>query len=160
MGTKKSNGTVDTILDLAMPLAKEQGVDIWDIRYEKEGSNWYLRIFLDKEEGIFIEDCEKFSRPFNKILDEIDPIKQEYVFEVCSPGLARELKRPEHFLKYINDEIKIRYIRPVDGVKEYTAVLKEYNKDKITVVVDGTEKEVNLAECAFIKLNDDADLFD
>lgn len=160
MSVKKSGSTVDKVYELAKPLADEIGVDIWDIRYEKEGSNWYLRVFIDKEGGVFIEDCEALSRPLNKLLDETDPISQSYIFEVCSTGLGRELKKPEHFEKFIGSEVKVRLIRAVDNIKEFIGILLEYNKDAITLQLDEeTTGEFKLSECAYVKLNDDDDLF-
>jgi ribosome maturation factor RimP len=160
MSVKKSGNTVDKVYELAKPLADELGIDIWDIRYEKEGSNWYLRVFIDKEGGVFIEDCEALSRPLNKLLDETDPISQSYIFEVCSTGLGRELKKPEHFEKFIGSEVKVRLIRAVDNIKEFIGILLEYNKDAITLQLDEeTTGEFKLSECAYVKLNDDDDLF-
>lgn len=160
MSVKKSGSTVDKVYELAKPLADEIGVDIWDIRFEKEGSNWYLRVFIDKEGGVFIEDCEALSRPLNKLLDETDPISQSYIFEVCSTGLGRELKKPEHFEKFIGSEVKVRLIRAVDNIKEFIGILLEYNKDAITLQLDEeTTGEFKLSECAYVKLNDDDDLF-
>lgn len=160
MSVKKSGNTVDKVYELAKPLADELGIDIWDIRYEKEGSNWYLRVFIDKEGGVFIEDCEAISRPLNKLLDETDPISQSYIFEVCSTGLGRELKKPEHFEKFIGSEVKVRLIRAVDNIKEFIGILLEYNKDAITLQLDEeTTGEFKLSECAYVKLNDDDDLF-
>lgn len=160
MSVKKSGSTVDKVYELAKPLADEIGVDIWDIRFEKEGSNWYLRVFIDKEGGVFIEDCEALSRPLNKLLDETDPISQSYIFEVCSTGLGRELKKPEHFEKFIGSEVKVRLIRAADNIKEFIGILLEYNKDAITLQLDEeTTGEFKLSECAYVKLNDDDDLF-
>lgn len=160
MSVKKSGSTVDKVYELAKPLADEIGVDIWDIRFEKEGSNWYLRVFIDKEGGVFIEDCEALSRPLNKLLDETDPISQSYIFEVCSTGLGRELRKPEHFEKFIGSEVKVRLIRAVNNIKEFIGILLEYNKDAITLQLDEeTTGEFKLSECAYVKLNDDDDLF-
>jgi len=114
------------------------------------------RIFIDKDDGINIDDCEAFSRPFNKILDEKDFIDQSYIFEVGSPGVARELKRPEHFEKYIGSPVRVRLIRAADGLKEIIGLLKEYNKDSILV----DEKEIKLSDTAFVKLYDDENIFD
>ncbi len=161
MAEKKGSNTVDKVFDLAKPLADELGLILWDVRFEKEGANWYLRVFIDKEDGIDIEDCEAISRPLNKILDETDPISQSYIFEVCSPGIGRELKRPEHFERFMGEEIRIRLIRAIDNIKEYIGVLKEYTKDKITIQDENnTTIEVITADCAYIRLNDDDNLFE
>ncbi len=159
---KKGVSTTDRIRDLAQPLCDELGLFLWDVRFEKEGTTWYLRVLIDKDGGVDIDDCEAFSRPFNTILDEVDPISQAYVFEVGSPGLARELRRPEHFECCIGDELRIRFIREVNGEKEFIGTLTGYEKGKITVVKRGEEAltEVVLSECAFVKLCDDENLFD
>lgn len=161
MAEKKNHSTVEKIYEFAKPLADELGLDIWDIRFEKEGADWFLRVFIDKEGGIFIEDCENLSRPLNNLLDEKNPISQSYVFEVCSAGLGRELKRLSHFERYINKSIRVRFIRAVDGIKELTGILKECSKDKISIVdeSDNETKVILLSDCAFVKANDDSDLF-
>ena len=151
-----SKSTVEKAYDLAKPLAESLGVSLWDVVFEKEGASWYLRIFIDKDDGINIDDCEAFSRPFNKILDEKDFIDQSYIFEVGSPGMGRELKRPEHFNKYIGSPVRARLIRAADGLKEITGLLKEYNKESILV----DEKEIKLSDVAFVKLYDDENIFD
>lgn len=161
MKNKKSGSTVNRITELAQPLCDELGLQLWDVKFEKEGATWYLRVFIDKDGGINIDDCESFSRPFNKLLDETDPISQSYVFEVSGPGLGRELRTPEHFERFIGEKIRIRFIRARNGEKEVVALLKEFSKPNITVSFDGLENEViSLSECAYVKLNDDEDLFD
>lgn len=161
MENKKSGSTVHRIAELAKPLCDELGLELWDVKFEKEGATWYLRVFIDKYDGINIDDCERFSRPFNKLLDETDPISQSYVFEVSGPGLGRELRKPEHFERFIGEKIRIRFIRARNGEKEAVAVLKDFSKPDITVSFNGSEDEViSLSECAYVKLNDDEDLFD
>ena len=162
MKNKKSGSTVQIIAELAKPLCDELGLELWDVRFEKEGATWYLRVFIDKDDGINIDDCEKFSRPFNKLLDEEDPISGSYVFEVSGPGLGRELRKPEHFERFIGEKIRIRFIRARNGEKEAIGTLKGFSKPDIIVRFDGTEEDetIPLSECAFVKLNDDEDLFD
>lgn len=157
---KKS--TTERVRELAQPLCDELGLFLWDVRFEKEGTTWYLKVLIDKDGGVDIDDCEAFSRPFDKILDEEDPISQSYVFEVGSPGLARELNRPEHFECCIGDELRIRLIREKDGEKEFIGQLISYEKGKITVVKRGgsEQTEVILSDCAYVKLCDDENLFD
>lgn len=92
MAPGKKN-TVGIVTDLVRPITDELGLDLWDVRFEKEGSTWYLRIFLDKEEGVNIDDCENVSRRLSPILDETDPIVQSYTLEVSSPGIGRDLRR-------------------------------------------------------------------
>lgn len=159
MNIKKSGGTIQRVYELAKPLADSLGLDLWDIRFEKEGADWYLRVFIDKEGGIAIDDCEALSRPLNKLLDETDPIEQAYVFEVGSPGLGRELRKPEHFQQFIGEEIRIKLYKSINGQKEIVGILKEYNKDFIKVENSGQQIDIPNSECGIVRLNDDNDLF-
>lgn len=132
--TANEGNTVSAVRKLAEPIAAELGLSIWDIRFLKEGGLWYLRIFIDKPEGVGIEDCEKMSRAINGPLDELDPIEQSYCLEVCSPGINRELSRPEHFEEFIDFAIEIRLIRPNEnGEKEIAGILKDYDGSVITI---------------------------
>ena len=153
-------------LEEGLRIADELGFFLWDVRFEKEGATWYLRVLIDKDGGIDMDDCEAFTRPMNKALDEADPIAQSYVLECGSPGLGRELRRPEHFEVCIGDVIRVRLIRPDEnGEKEFVVGLVGYDKDKILCQkldedMNGVENvEFKLADCAYVKLNDDADLF-
>lgn len=164
MEVKKT--TVEKVRELAQPIADELGFFLWDVRFEKEGATWYLRVLIDKDGGIDMDDCEAFTRPMNKVLDGADPISQSYVLECGSPGLGRELRRPEHFEVCIGDVIRVRLIRPDEnGEKEFVVGLVGYDKDKILCQkldedMNGVENvEFKLADCAYVKLNDDADLF-
>lgn len=151
---------VTAVRELAQPLCDELGLSLWDVRFEKEGATWYLRVFIDKDGGINIDDCEALHRPLNDLLDETDPIPQQYVFEVSSPGLARELKRPEHFEACMGDPVRVRFIRPRNGEKEIIRTLSGYDKTSVTLTDDnGASESVALSECAFVKLYDDGDLF-
>lgn len=145
---------VKTVRELAQPLCDDLGLFLWNVKLEKEGANWYLRVYIDKDGGISVDDCEALHRPLDKLLDEYDPIPQSYVFEVCSPGLERKLERPEHFEVCIGDEVKVRFIRPKDGVKEIIGILSGYHDGEITVACGGDEKKIQLGETAFVKLND------
>ena len=111
----KGKNTVAIVTDLATPVAKECGVNVWDVRFEKEGSIWYLRIIIDKDGGVDINDCENVSRKLDKILDEVDPIDQSYCLEVSSPGIERELVKKEHFDAFMGEEVLVRFIRPVEN---------------------------------------------
>ena len=148
---------VKKVRELAEPLCDDLELFLWDVRLEKEGANWYLRVYIDKDGGISIDDCEALHRPLDKLLDEYDPIPQSYIFEVCSPGLARRLERPEHFEVCIGDEVKIRYIRPKNGEKEFIAVLTGYDGENIEIERNGAAEKISLSETAFVKLHDDAD---
>lgn len=126
-GRKKGGNTVEQVRALAEPIAKQLGYSLWDIRFLKEGAEWYLRIFIDKPEGIGIDDCVAMSRAVNGPLDELDPIEQSYCLEVCSPGVNRELTRDEHFEAFLGWPVEVRLIRPLpDGRREIMGILEEY----------------------------------
>ena len=157
---KKNGSTELKIRDIAQPIADELGLAIWDVQYVKEGAEWYLRVFIDKEDGIDLDDCEAMTRPLSAALDEHDPIDEQYMLEVGSPGLGRELRRQEHFERFLECPLRIRYIREKDGVKEFIAVLTAYNKESGSITVEterGTE-EILLSDTAFVKLYDDEEL--
>ncbi len=99
------------------------GVSLWDVRFLKEGASWYLRIFIDKPEGISIDDCTEVSHAIDPIIDEADPIDVAYYLEVCSPGVERELNRPEHFAAVVGEKVKIKLYKALDGKKEFTGTL-------------------------------------
>lgn len=153
MKFKKFGATEQRIYDLIRPITDELGYYLWDVCYEKEGAMWYLRVFIDQDEGISIDDCERATAPINKILDETDPISQSYMLEVGSAGLERELLKEDHFEICRGDKVRIRFIRSVDGEKEITAVLHDAGKDGVSVVTDsGEEKIYPLSDIAFVKL--------
>ena len=117
---KKGGNTVAQVWELAKPLAEELGLTLWDVRFVKEGAQWYLRIFIDKEDGVGIDDCVAMSHAIDKPLDELDPISQAYCLEVCSPGIDRELVRPEHFEAFMGAPVRVRLIRPMeDGTRSF-----------------------------------------
>ena len=145
--------TVQLAESLIAPVLEESGVSLWDVRFEKEGANWYLRYFLDKDGGITIQDCESVSRKIDKILDEADPIAHSYILEVGSPGIERELVKDWHFEKHMGDIVNVRFIRPVDGVRDFMGVLTETDGDNITIILDeDTEMTFAKKETAYIRL--------
>ena len=149
-------GTVSSVWSLVQPIIEGLGLKIWDIRFLKEGANWYLRIFIEKENGVTIDDCEKVSRAIDAPLDELDPIKNPYCLEVSSPGVERELTRPEHFQKYLGHEVIVRFIIPIhENEKEIIGVLESFENNIITVRLENSEKIVKQKkEIVFVKLND------
>lgn len=156
MAGNKGGGTAAAVYELAKPIADGLGLKIWDVTFEKEGAMWYLRVLIDRQDGaVDMDDCENMTRPLSKALDEADPIEQNYMLEVGSPGLGRELRRPEHFEEFLECPVRIRYIRETDGKKEFIAVLKGYSKDTVRVITEDGEKEIKTADTAFIKLFDD-----
>lgn len=153
MKFKKFGATEQKVYDLVKPITDGLGYYLWDVCYEKEGAVWYLRIFIDSDEGITIADCERANAPINDVMDENDPISQAYTLEVGSAGLERELLKEEHFEICEGDTVRIRFIRNVDGEKEITAVLAGADRDGVSVVMDdGNEKKFPLADIAYVKL--------
>ena len=128
----------DKVYDLVKDTVESCGVTLWDVRFVKEGESHYLRVFIDKPEGISINDCTDVSHAIDPVIDEADPIDGSYYLEVCSPGIDRELTRPHHFEYAMGKEITVKLFKAVDGKKEFTGVLKSYD-DGITLSVDDTE---------------------
>lgn len=153
MKFKKFGSTEQRVYDLIKPITDELGYFLWDVCYVKEGALWYLRVFIDQDEGITINDCERATRPISDILDEKDPISQSYMLEVGSAGLERDLVKEEHFEVCKGDQIRIRFIRSIDGEKEIVAELLDADKNEITVSDDnGEERKFSLSDIAFVKL--------
>lgn len=147
--------TVVRVEEIATPIAKELGLTIWDVRFVKEGTDWYLRVFIDKEQGVSIDDCVDFSRELSKALDDSDPIPQSYMLEVASPGVERELVRDSHFEQFVGAEVMMRTIRPIDGVRDFNGVMTHYADKKITVrLQDGSCVTVDKKDTSFVKLDD------
>lgn len=153
------SSTAKRVYDIIAPIAQELGLDIWDIRYVKEGSAWFLRIFIDKADGIDIDDCERFSRAIDAPLDEKDPIKESYYLEVSSAGLGRELTKPGHFAKMTGKEVTVKLIRPKDGEKEFIGTLSGYENGTVVISNETGVQKFEKSEISKVKLNDDLDLF-
>ena len=142
--------------ELAQPILDEMGLLLWDVVYEKEGSGWYLRYYVDKEGGIDINDCEAFSRAVEKALDAADPIEGSYTLEVSSPGIERQLTRDWHFESLMGEQLLVRLIRPVEGVRDFIGTLTAYADGVLTLLLDEeTEMNVERGETAFIRLYND-----
>ncbi|XOQ46234.1 MAG: Ribosome maturation factor RimP [Thermocaproicibacter melissae] len=155
-GSKKG-GVAETVRKLVLPYAETLGLSVWDVRYVREGGAWYLRIFIDKEGGVGIEDCEKLSRAIDKPLDELDPIKESYCLEVSSPGINRELTRPEHFEACLGSRIHVQLIRPLeDGRRLLTGTLSAFSGAEFTLVPESGEPlQIARKDTASVKLCDD-----
>ena len=157
MAKSKGGVTVAKVWELCEPIVRELGVSLWDVRYLKEGADWYLRIFIDKPGGVNIDDCERVSRAVNEPLDRLDPIENSYCLEVCSPGIERELVRDEHFAQFIGADIMVKMLRPIEGIgREFNGKLKSYEDGMVTIEDHSGENEVtiNKREAAWIKLDD------
>ena len=123
----------EIVAAFAKPIVEQHGCELWDVVYVREGSERFLRLYLDKEGGVDITDCEAVSRAVDPILDEKDPIKESYHFEVCSAGLERALKRPSDFERFMGSAIMVKLYRPRNGLKEIPCVLRGYEDGKVTV---------------------------
>ena len=137
--------------ELLKSIIENIGYELYDVRYEKEGKDYYLRIIIDKPEGIDINDCEKVNNAINDILDEADYIKDQYFLEVSSPGLERILRKDKHFEKQIGSEISLKLFKAINKQKELIGILEEYNKDELTIKVDDETLKINLKDIAIAK---------
>ena len=138
---------------LLMPILDEFGFELWDVEYVKEGSEYYLRAYIDKEGGITIDDCVDVSRKLSDKLDEDDFIDSEYILEVSSPGLGRTLKSDRDFSKSIGRDTDIKLYKPIDKVKEFEGILKAFDNDTLTFLIDGNERLFKKSEVASVKLH-------
>lgn len=155
MAANKKLTTVARVFEIAAPIAADLGLEIWDIRYLKEGSDWYLRVFIDKEGGVGINDCVEMSHALDKPLDEGDFIPNAYILEVSSPGVERELTKPEHFEKMLGQPVNIKLIRPVDRRREFAGVLTAFADGEITLTAaDESEMKINKKDTAYVRLDD------
>jgi len=155
-GKGKGGNTVSVVWQLAEPIAEELGLRLWDVRFVKEGASWYLRIFIDKDGGVGISDCEAMSRAVDEPLDRLDPIDQSYFLEVSSPGIERELTRPEHYELMKGREVCVNLFRPIDGEKEIIADLVGLRDKNIVLTdLDGTEFEIPRKDAVSVRLTDE-----
>lgn len=137
---------------LLTPIARENGVEIYDVEYVKEGSDWYLRAYIDKEGGVTINDCEMVSRALSDALDREDFIADAYILEVSSPGLGRVLKKDKHFQKSLGEEVLIKTYKPIDKQKEFTGILKAFDTDTITIEEEGGDRTLAKSDIALVRL--------
>ena len=139
--------------EILLPIVEENGFELVDVEYVKEGSTWYLRAYIDKPGGINIDDCEVVSRRLSDILDEKDYIDDAYILEVSSPGLGRPLKKEKDFKRSLGEEVEIRTYRMIDKQKEFTRILKDYDEKTVTIEMDDdTTKTFEKSDIALIRL--------
>ena len=139
--------------ELVMSLITKHQFELVDVEFVKEGSNRYLRLYIDKEGGITVNDCEAISRPLSDMLDVEDYIEESYILEVSSPGLGRPLKKDKDFKRHLGDEVEIRLFRPMDRKKEWEGILTAYDDHTVTIETeDGEEKVFERAGLALIRL--------
>ncbi len=139
--------------ELLEPIVRENGFELVDVEYVKEAGTWYLRAYIDKPGGITVDDCETVSRKFSDILDEKDYIEDSYIFEVSSPGLGRPLKKEKDFKRSLGEEVEIRTYRAIERQKEFVGILKEYDKETVTIAYeDESTQTLKKSEIALIRL--------
>ena len=138
---------------LAAPIVEAAGCSLWDVEYVKEAGEWFLRIYIDKEGGVSINDCEAVSRPLSDALDEADPIEGSYTLEVSSAGADRVLKEPEHFAQFTGSEVDVKLYRAREGRKELTGVLKGYDNGNVTVELPGGDVTLEKKDVAQVRLH-------
>lgn len=144
----------DSVTELARPVVEQAGCTLWDVEYVREAGTWYLRVFIDKEGGVSIDDCEAISRALDPILDEADPVPDSYVFEVGSAGAERELKRPGDFQQFTGSEVELRLYQPLEGSKSFFGTLKSYDEDgTVTITVGKKDMSFTRAQTAQVRLH-------
>lgn len=142
----------ETVAALAAPIVEGAGCSLWDVEYVKEAGEWFLRVYIDKESGVSIDDCESVSRPLSDLLDEADPIEGSYTFEVSSAGADRVLKKPEHFEQFMGAEVEVKLYRPRDGRKEFVGLLRGYEDGAVTLEVGTQTQSFTKQEIALVRL--------
>ena len=142
----------EQVAQFAEPVVQAHGCTLWDVEYVREGADWFLRVYIDKDGPVDISDCENVSRALDPILDEEDPIPDSYTFEVCSAGCERVLKRPGDFQQFLGSKVLLRLYRPRDGRKEYIGVLKDYQDGTISLEVGEEAMTFTPEETAMVRL--------
>ena len=142
----------EIVAQLALPFVQQAGCSLWDVEYVKEAGSWFLRVYIDKEGGVAIDDCEAVSRPLSDALDEADPIEGSYVLEVSSAGADRVLKNAEQFAQFIGAEVEVRLYRARDGRKEFIGNLVSFEEGNVTVEQDGESILFEKKEVAQVRL--------
>ena len=142
----------ELVAALAAPIAEQNGCTLWDVEYVREAGQWFLRVYIDKPEGISINDCEAVSRPLSDALDEADPIEGSYTFEVSSAGADRVLKKPEHFAQFQGSEVEVRLYRARDGRKEFVGLLQSWQDGDVVLEVGSQPMSFEKKEVAQVRL--------
>ena len=142
----------DQVTAFAQPIVEEHGCSLWDVEYVREGSDYILRLYIDKEGGVDISDCEAISRAVDPILDERDPIPGSYQFEVCSAGLERALKRPGDFQRFLGSPVTVKLYRPYNGLKEIPGILRGYEDGRVTVEAGKETVTFEKSQVALVRL--------
>ncbi len=142
----------EQVAAFSKPIVEANGCQLWDVEYVREGSERFLRIYIDKAGGVNIDDCEKIARAVDPILDEQDPIAESYHFEVCSAGLERALKRPSDFAQFMDAAVLVKLYRPRNGLKEIPGILRGYEDGRVTVEAGKETITFEKSEVALVRL--------
>ena len=142
----------EQVAAFAQPIVEEHGCSLWDVEYVREGADYILRLYIDKEGGVDISDCEAVSRAVDPILDEKDPIPGSYQFEDCSAGLERALKRPSDFQQFMNSPVTVKLYRPHNGLKEIPGILRGYEDGRVTVEAGKETITFEKSQVALVRL--------
>ena len=142
----------EQVAQFAEPIVNAHGCQLWDIEYVREGSERFLRLYIDKETGVDITDCEAISRAVDPVLDEKDPIAESYHFEVCSAGLERALKRPSDFQQFMDSPVLVKLYRPRNGLKEIPGILRGYEDGRVTVEAGKQTLQFEKSQVALVRL--------
>ncbi|MGE5629845.1 MAG: ribosome maturation factor RimP [Caulobacteraceae bacterium] len=141
----------DVVYKLAKPVIDRYNFELVEIEYKKEGADWYLRIYIDKEGGITVDDCQAVSEEVSDLLDEADPIDHSYIFEVSSPGIERPLKTERDYRKSLGKNVEVKLFSAIDGKKAIEGLLKGYTEDKVIIEAEGKTFEIEKNSIAIIK---------
>lgn len=142
----------DAVLEMSDKLAEEMNFSVVDVEYKKEGEERILRVYIDKEGGVGLDDCELFSRALEEIIDKKDPIPEAYSLEVSSPGLDRQLKKEREFLHYLGRQVEVKLYKTLNEKKEFDGILKDYKEKKAYIESDGEIMEIDPKDAAYIRL--------
>mgnify|MGYP003784062603 CR=1 FL=1 len=151
-GSLLSPRVEDRVVKLAEPIVAQWGLELVDIQYRKEGPHWYLRVFIDKEGGVGLEDCQRVSEGLGGILDKSDPIPHNYILEVSSPGLERPLKKKKDFIRFQGHEIKVRTYAPIDGRRNFRGQLQGVMDESVVMEVDKKSYSIPMEKIAKAQL--------
>ena len=142
----------DLVTQFAQPIVEANGCSLWDVEYVREGSERFLRVYIDKDGGVDIEDCERIHRAIDPVLDQQDPIAESYHFEVCSAGLERALKRPADFDRFMDSPVLVKLYRPRNGLKEIPGILRGYEDGRVTVEAGKETITFEKSQVALVRL--------
>ncbi len=160
MAKQAGGNTAQRVETLVRPIVEGMGLRLWDVVFEKEGPDWYLRVLIDRDGPMDTDTCAAVSHTLDPVLDEADPISQSYYLEVGSPGLGRRLTRPAHYDALLGQKIRLRLFRPdAAGRRELAGVLASREEEKITLNTAEGPVETELRAVSMARLCDDEDLF-